>query len=77
MIWTPGPRSSNLEDRRFVSEEEKLAMALNAARTGDIADPDIGLDLPDWMWPDDVNLQQAAVDQLATQRALERLSGAR
>ena len=65
------PISPNIEDRRFVSEEEKLAMAMNAARTGNIANPEIGVDLPPWMWPDDVNLQQAALDKLAFRRSFD------
>jgi len=69
MKWTPGPLSPNLEDRRFVSDEDKLAMAMNAARTGDVADPNVGIDLPPWLWPDDTQLQQAALDKLAFQRA--------
>ena len=69
MRWTPGPRSPDIEDRRFVSEEEKLAMAMNAARTGNLADPDIGIDLPDWMWPNDVNLQEALINRAAFRRA--------
>jgi len=62
------PISPNIEDRRFTPEEDKLAMAMNAARTGDY-NPEIGVDLPPWMWPDDTQLQQAALDKLAFQRA--------
>jgi hypothetical protein len=68
MRWSPGPISPNIEDRRFEDPEAKLAQAMNAARAGDIGG---WQELPPWMWPDDVQLQQAAV-----QRALDRLAGA-
>ena len=72
MRWQPDPSgriSKNIEDQRFLSPEEKLAQAMNAARSGTIINPEIGINLPPWMWPDDTQLQQAALDKAAFQRA--------
>jgi len=67
MRWTPSPiLSPNIEDRRFEPPENKLMQALNAARQGD---PGGWQELPPWMWPDDTQLQQAALDKLAFQQA--------
>jgi hypothetical protein len=53
MRWSPGPRSRNLEDRRFEwqSPEDLLLAMQDAVRRGTIIEGgDIG-ELPPWMTP--------------------------
>jgi hypothetical protein len=70
MRWSPGPISPNIEDRRFESNpEEKLRALQDAIRRGTLADPNQTGELPPWLWPDDTQLQQAALDKLAFQQA--------
>jgi len=75
MRWSPGPISKNIEDRRAESlnPELMLGQARVAAEWGD---PDAQVIVPWWM-DTRPHTQETLLDDLATQRALERLSGAR
>ena len=70
MRWTPGPRSQNLEDRRFEwSSPEELMMAYrDAAERGDLQQAPSDFDLPPWLVPEDTS-QETLLDRAAFLRA--------
>jgi len=70
MIWLPGPRSKNLEDRRFEwsSPEELMLAYRDAAERGDLQQAPSDFDLPPWLVPEDPT-QETALNRAAFRRA--------